>query len=109
MLTDLPVTPLVNYYSPKGDHHVYLLPSRDLTAEFGDRVVYKKFIGDFRNEEVNKPVFEEIAESFRRQFSEVYNKKWKTSSEDLELDTDTDFRNRVTDVEGDLKLPLSDV
>lgn len=109
LLLDLPVTPLVNYYSPTGGHHIYLLPARDLTSEFGNQVNYRKFIGDFRNDEMNKPVLEKICESFRKQFQEVYNKKWKTSSEDLGLDTDIDFRNRVTDVEENLIDRLSNV
>lgn len=74
LMTGLPITPLVTYQGHHGDFRMHLLPTRDICAEYEGRYRPLPAVNDFRTDETNRVVLEEIAESFRQQFIGIYNK-----------------------------------
>jgi hypothetical protein len=78
LMTQYPITPLINDFSEKGVFTLSVKPPLDLYGEYSSRVRHHSQVGVFRSDPDNKKVLDEICERFRSMYQEEYDRITKT-------------------------------
>jgi 1-acyl-sn-glycerol-3-phosphate acyltransferase len=78
LMTQYPITPLINDLSDKGVFTLSVKPPIDLYGEYHDRIRESPHVGEFRSDPTNKKVLDEICERFRSIYQTEYDMITKT-------------------------------
>lgn len=74
LMTGYPITPLINDYSENGVFSTIVKEPVDLVSEYLGRFIDKPTVKEFREDETNKGLLEEICERFRNEYLDEYRK-----------------------------------
>jgi 1-acyl-sn-glycerol-3-phosphate acyltransferase len=78
LMTQYPITPLINDLSDQGVFTLSVKPPIDLYKEYHARIRESPHVGEFRSDPTNKKVLDEICERFRSIYQTEYDMITKT-------------------------------